>query len=82
MIEILLIIIIILLAPWLLDLALVFSLLAIVVITVIFAFLYLNAHYPELISKIMPTILVVTILRYIIYNGFVKHIIDGYNSKD
>jgi hypothetical protein len=80
MIEILLLLIIILLVPWLLDVVVILGLISIGTILVIFTILglvILYGYYPELISRITIGIFVL----FLIIN-FIKNVIDNYSSKD
>ena len=85
MIEILLIIIIILLAPWLLDIIVGLGMISVGIIFIILTILgliMLYGHYPELIGRIIGIIFILYMSKYILYDSLIKHIIDGYNSKD
>lgn len=87
MLEILLIIIIILIAPWLVDvfielvtLSFVYAVIifiTVVIILIILDLVVLCGNYSELISRIIMGVFVL----YMIIS-FIKDVVDGYNSKD
>ena len=80
MIEILSIIIIILLAPWLLDVIIGLGLISIgiiFIVLIILGLIVLYGHYPVLISRIIMGVFVLFMVI-----SFIKDIVDGYNSKD
>lgn len=70
MIEILLVIIIILLAPWLLDVALVLGIATIAIAVTIFVFIYLYENYSQQINEAMPTI-----ISFIAISLFLKYVV-------
>lgn len=80
MLEILLIIIIIVLAPLLIDVFIglvTLSFVYAVIILIILGLVVLYGNYPLLINRIIMSVFVLAMII-----SFIKDVIDGYNSKD
>ena len=85
MTNILLIIIIILIAPWILDIVLglgiFIGIIGFIVAGVLILYFSFEKEINEILQVLIPILILSAFVKYTLYDKFIKYVIEGYNEE-